>query len=60
MIPLVVAIERGIAQTVIVSAITGLQDHDNQDQSEAEVSWKVIPQGVIVPYAYRLVAIVVS
>ncbi len=60
MIPQVVAIERGIAQTVIVSAITGLQDHDNQDQSEAEVFWKVIPQGVIVPYAYRLVAIVVS
>jgi len=59
-IPQVVAIERGIAQTVIVSAITGLQDHDNQDQSEAEVFWKVIPQGVIVPYAYRLVAIVVS
>ena len=60
MIPQVVAIERGIAQTVIVLAITGLQDHDNQDQSEAEVFWKVIPQGVIVPYAYRLVAIVVS
>ena len=51
MIPQVVAIERGIAQTVIVSAIMGLKDHDNRDQSEAEVYWKVTPQGVKVPYA---------
>ena len=51
MIPQVVAIERGIAQTAIVSAIAGLKDHNNQDQSEAEVFWKVKPQRVKVPYA---------
>ena len=60
MIPQVVAIERGIAQTVIVSAIMGLKDHDNRDRSEAEVYWKVTLQRVKVPYAYRLIKIVVS
>ena len=51
MIPQVVASERGIAQIAIVSAIAGLKDHNNQDQSEAEVFWKVKPQRVKVPYA---------
>ena len=50
MIPLVVAIERGIAQTNIVLAMLGLKDHNNYDYYEMEAVWKVIPKGVKVPY----------
>ena len=51
MIPQVVAIERGEAQTVIVLAITGLKDLEQVCLIEAEYFWKVKPEEVKVLYA---------
>jgi hypothetical protein len=49
-IPLVVAIERGTAQTDIVLAKSGLKDYRYYYIYKMEFIWKVKPQGVKVPY----------
>ena len=50
MIPLVVAIERGTAQTDIVLARSGLKDYQHYYEYEMEFIWKDEPEGVKVPY----------
>ena len=55
MIPSVVAIERGIAQTVVVLATTGLKDQCYYNTYEAEAVWKVTQYKVKVLYAYLYV-----
>jgi hypothetical protein len=49
-IPPVVAIERGKAQTGIVLAVPGLKDRNKYHQYEVEGIWKVTPQQVKVLY----------
>ena len=43
MIPLVVASERGLAQTNVVTAILGLQDHDVARNLVRRTLWKMGP-----------------